>query len=154
MFTAWYGVTCELTASNHVHCYVADSHGACDSTNAITVDTGWIHVVYTFEDMVGAKLYLNGILDSSTSSSNSIHWTTTTGRIGNYSNMYFNGCINDFRFYDHCLSAEEVKWLSRGLVLHYSLSNRGFGGDNLLTNTDFNGVSKKYTLKSGSEGGF
>jgi len=39
-------------------------------------------------------------------------------------------------------------------VLHYSLSNRGFGGENLLKNTDFNGVSKKYVLQSGSEGGF
>lgn len=135
MFTAWYGVTCELTASNHVHCYVADSHGVCDSTNVITVDTGWVHVAYTFEDKVGAKLYLNGVLDSSVSSSNSIHWTTTTGRIGNYSNMYFNGCINDFRFYDHCLSPEEVKRISEGLVLHYPLSNRGFGGDNIIKNS-------------------
>ena len=57
MFTAWNGVTCELTTSGNVHCYVAPNHGACDSTNAITVDDGWIHVVYTFEDKVCGKLY-------------------------------------------------------------------------------------------------
>ena len=42
------------------------------------------------------------------------------------------GKINDFRLYDHCLSSEEVKHLAQGLTVHYSLSNRGFGQDNLV----------------------
>lgn len=61
---------------------------------------------------------------------------------------------NDIRVYDEPISPSEIKRISQGLVLHYSLSNRGFGGENLLKNTDFNGVSKKYVLQSGSEGGF
>lgn len=60
MFTAWGGVTCELTTSNTIHCYVNGGNGACDSSDAITSDTGWIHLVYSFEDKIGGKLYING----------------------------------------------------------------------------------------------
>lgn len=135
MFTAWNGVSCEMTASNLIRCYVAPSHGVCDYTTPVTVDSGWIHVTYTFEDKVGSKLYINGTLITETSSSSSIQWSTTTGRIGNYSNMYFNGCMNDFRFYDSVLSPREIKSISLGLVVHYPLSREGFGGDNILPNT-------------------
>ena len=130
MFTAWNGVTCELTTSGVIHCYVAPSHGACDSTKAITVDDGWVHVVYTFEDKVCGKLYINGSLIRTTTSSNSISWSTTTGNLG-YFSTYFNGKLNDFRIYDNILSAKEIKELSKGLVCHYPLNNNA-GQENLF----------------------
>ena len=34
---------------------------------------------------------------------------------------YFTGCLNDFRIYDHALSAKEVEEIAKGLVLHYKL---------------------------------
>ena len=43
---------------------------------------------------------------------------------------YYNGKINDFRIYDHCLSDKEVEEISKGLVLHYQLNN---GNPNLLS---------------------
>ena len=138
MFTAWNGITCELNANNTIHCYVQGSsggHGVCDSTDAVTVDTGWIHVAYVFENGMGAKLYTNGELKKTTNSTASILWGTTSGNIGNYSNMYFNGKINDFRLYDHALSPLEVKYIAQGLILHYPLNRNGWGQDNILTNS-------------------
>lgn len=142
MFTAWGGVTCEMTTSNYIHCYTNGGGGACDSTTTVTADTGWVHVVYTFQDKVGGKLYLNGSLITSTASNASIDWTTTTGNIGNYSNLYYNGKMNDFRIYDHILSAKEVKEISKGLVAHYPLNGNGRNGNNILTNsTGYNGTT-------------
>ena len=49
--------------------------------------------------------------------------------------LYYNGKLNDFRIYDHALSAMEVKQISQGLILHYLLNHNGFGNDNLSTGT-------------------
>lgn len=48
---------------------------------------------------------------------------------------YFTGYVNDFRIYDHALSAKEVKELAKGLVLHYKLDKINGGNANLLVNT-------------------
>lgn len=53
------------------------------------------------------------------------------GRDTRTGSTVLNGKMNDFRWYDHALSAKEVKELSKGLVLHYKLS--GAGGENLLS---------------------
>lgn len=34
-----------------------------------------------------------------------------------------NGYLNDVRIYDHCLSQQEVREISKGLILHYPLDN-------------------------------
>ena len=52
-------------------------------------------------------------------------------------NFYYTGKINDFRIYDHALSAAEVHELSQGLVRHYKLNSfyGGYGNPNLCKNS-------------------
>ena len=143
MFTAWNGITLELTTTNYVHCYTYGGGGVCDSTMTVTADSGWVHVAYSFEDKVGGKLYINGVLNRTTASTGSIEWSTTSGYIGNF-NTYYNGKMNDFRIYDHVLSPREIEILSRGLVAHYPLNNNGGGQPNLY---DFESVASKWAVE-------
>ena len=94
-----------------------------------TTDT-WYHVAATYDGAI-ATIYLNG--------RELKHGTVTTacptgrlnininGRSTNAANTNTTGNItcsfNDFRLYDHCLSAAEVKEIAQGLVLHYKLDD-------------------------------
>ena len=62
-------------------------------------------------------------------------WTgITINHYGTYSGWNFNGRLNDFRIYDHCLSPKEVKEIAKGLVLHYKLDDPWVEGTtNLIT---------------------
>lgn len=126
LYTQWQGITLELDGANKITCSVntADGQvGYCKTTTTITADSGWTHIVYTFEQGVGTKLYINGSFIQSESVTKPIVWSNNAGNIGYYS-TYFNGCVNDFRIYDHCLSDKEIKEISKGLILHYKLSNQ------------------------------
>lgn len=141
MFTAWNGVTCELTTSGQVYCNITATSGSGSCTSADSITAGsWHHIVYTFEDKIKASLYLDGQLVTYTNCSGSINWSTTTGYLG-YWSTYLNGKLNDFRIYDHALSAKEVKLLSQGLVAHYKLSTNN---TNLF---DFESVASKWVAE-------
>lgn len=98
----------------------------------------WTHLVCTCVNKV-VKLYKNGEYIATATFAKGLESNATNTTIGRetYANGYFgfNGCIEDIRVYNHCLSPEEIKHLSQGLTIHYPLSNRGFGGDNLLRNS-------------------
>ena len=62
----------------------------------------------------------------------------------------YYGDMNDFRIYDECLSKEQIKEISRGLILHYPL-NSGYGNENLINGTaDWSGtwIQKEGTINS------
>ena len=104
----------------------------------------WHHIAITFNGGI-IKLYVDGTLDTSWDRTSLYTDNDPFLLASNYnrialgrsygSTSFIGGLANDLRIYDHCLSAEEVKWISQGLTLHYPLSNRGFGGDNIIKNS-------------------
>ena len=117
----------------------------------------WHHVTCTIGDDE-IITYLDGVkITSSTLTAQAITNTTLTST-DNFIEIgcdhpggdeYFTGYVNDFRIYDHELSAKEVKELSKGLVLHYKL-NQKIPLTNLKKNSTYN-VYNNFT-KSGTTG--
>ena len=113
MYTAWNGVTCELTTSGAPTFAVNRSSYPTITGHAITVSSGWVHYCGTFDTTNGMRLYQNGELKATHSSTTAISWNITTNYIGYYSNNYYNGLLSDFRIYATALSAEDVLELCR-----------------------------------------
>lgn len=104
----------------------------------------WYHICVVRKKGVGKYLYINGVLDSSTTTTGTptiasptrfmvgaLQKTSTTVD----SSYYFNGKLNDVRVYDHALSPKEVAEIAKGLVVHFPLNGNGRAGDNLLSNS-------------------
>ena len=111
----------------------------CMTTADISLNT-WNHFVCTY---TAGKicLYQNGELVSTYNTSIVPAFSTTQYvNIGKMrESTYQSNCtINDFRIYDHCLSAVEVKRISQGLILHYPLNRNGWGQENLIWNSNWN----------------
>lgn len=104
-------------------------------TGTFDTDT-WYHLGFTWSGTEGKlRLYLNGNLVATSEVPSSASYDIQSSF--NIPYIYDEPrYINDFRLYDHCLSAKEVKEISKGLVCHYKLDNKGFGNPNLcpLTN--------------------
>lgn len=119
-------------------------------------DGKWHHFAITF-DSVTAKLYIDGTYAGKAKtyknpSSTILRIGGGGGVKGSPTHKYdFIGNLNDFRIYDHCLSAQEVKEISKGLVLHYPLND--IPSNNILTNgqdgaTNSSYMIKRYTISS------
>lgn len=101
----------------------------------------WTHCCITYQNPT-MKIYINGTLKAtSTGISSSSSFAYETQVIHNSSNRQ----LNDFRVYDHCLSAKEVKLLSQGLVAHYKL-NAGDCNNLLRGSYDFSGSGSSGTI--------
>ena len=91
----------------------------------------WTHVCVTYNNPT-VKVYINGVLSNTFSANmNCSSYEYDTPLMSSSEARY----LNDYRIYDHCLSAKEVKEISKGLICHYKLDNNGFGNPNLI-NTD------------------
>lgn len=114
-----------------------------------TYTTDWQHIIVTYDGNV-KSLYINGILNQSVTINKVISCSATKGTVGassvnttsGSSNNYI-GLLNDYRIYDECLSAEEIKEISRGMVLHYKMCQPE-RGENLLAN----GAATEITCRS------
>lgn len=138
-------------------CFTIGNTSSASNNSYITstMSTGvWYHVALTYETGK-VKIYLNGSLDKEYTTSIVPAFNKITkisvGRSNSDSNYQTQCSMNDLRIYDNCLSAQEVKEISKGLVLHYQLSDRYIENTtNLITTEDclsatcYNGATSKY----------
>ena len=118
-------------------------------SSAPSVDT-WTHVVCVYK-RGEVYIYVNGVQDAHDATYYNANSTLLTdlsevriARMESSSdNVYYAGRINDFRIYDHALSASEAKELARGLVCYYRLD-----AQNLINKTTL--TSKYYINASGA----
>lgn len=107
---------------------------------------------YVNGEYVGS--YAGGGITSSSNSRN-----LYVGSATYYNGFTLKGSMNDVRIYDHCLSAKEVNEISKGLVCHYKLDNKGFENSNLcplIDKQEWTAVNTKtnYTVLSTSTSNF
>ena len=125
----------ELTTDHKARFYWA---GAPDKTFASTFSVNtWTHLTLAYN---GNKLlcYINGVKitdewSGTLATKNKTSGVFYLGRDNRTGTTTLNGKLNDFRIYDHCLSAAEVKEIAQGLVVHYKLNGNLFGNPNLYT---------------------
>ena len=136
----------ELTTSRVVRLYWNGSPDINFTTAGALPINEWTHLTVTKQARI-VKVYFNGELKQTYTNSSDFSTRTSASypRIGddyrgNSANtVSYQGYINDFRMYDHCLSPMEVKELAKGLVLHYPLNRNGWGQENLISNSQLNG---------------
>jgi len=87
-------------------------------TGNTTLSTGiWYHAAITRTGSAGnwtVKLYLNGILDGSTTTAvnpNATNEKTAIGRAGNISAQYFSGQIDEPKIFNYALTPTQIKTL-------------------------------------------
>ncbi len=85
------------------------------STGTIPELNRWFYVVGTLDRKIGAKIYLNGVLDGTTNDTkldgvNIINSSSLRiGALG--AGYFFNGLVDDVRIYNRLLTAQEVQTL-------------------------------------------
>jgi hypothetical protein len=111
-------------------------------TPKTTISTNrWYHICVVRKKGVGKYLYVDGVLDSSTTTTGTPTIVNTSkyaigvcqNSASTVSGNPLNGYLNDARFYDHALSVAEIKELAKGLVCHYKLDDVQ-SSDNLIIN--------------------
>ena len=133
VFGLTYGLRLWCGSTNYVHLY-NNTRNVSASNNISTIDGKWHHICATYNTLDNAvNVYVDGIKGTTSyypsGETYASSWSNSVaiGRDFNNSiassHYYFQGSMNDVRIYDHCLSAKEVKEISKGLNLHYKLSD-------------------------------
>ena len=131
-----------LLMLNGTNLYFSISNGSTCTSGGCVFDIGdssnWFHACGTY-DGTTARLYVNGVLKKEFAIATTIE-NTPIWLGGTSAGERFTGKLNDFRLYDECLSAEEIKEISRGMVLHYKMCQPE-RSENLLSGTNNEEVS-------------
>ena len=126
----------------------------------------WSHICFTYN---GTELrgYLNGTEVYTSMITLNVKTKTAgvyqLGRDIRTGTTALNGMLNDFRIYNHCLSAAEVHEIAQGLLIHYKLNGQmGGNNPNLLNGTltnrlasaDYTNTRKigQFAARSGGDG--
>ena len=111
---------------------IVDNGARATISKTLPTLSNWNHfaVVCTATQV---KVYINGTLfDSKTITNTAYANMSNDATIGNSKSgagntvnggNLLNGYLNDIRIYDHCLSQQEIREISKGLILHYPLDN-------------------------------
>ena len=133
VFGLTYGLRLWCGSTNSVNLY-NETRNVSASNNISTMDGKWHHVCATYNTLDNAvNVYVDGIKGTTSyypsGETYASSWANSVavGRDFNNSlawpHYFFQGSMNDVRIYDHCLSAKEVKEISKGLICHYKLSD-------------------------------
>ena len=128
----------EKTAAGLARFYWAGSPDWSVSGATIT-DNAWTHLAFTY-DGTDIKCYINGVLKGTKTQTlgakNKTSGDFYLGRDGRTGATCFNGRMNDFRVYDHCLSLKEIRDLYKCLLVHLSFNfeDKITGSISTLTN--------------------
>lgn len=108
--TKWNGYSCEIEDTTRRPYFRLAGVGDVYSTDTLILGN-WYYFVGTFDKGVGSKIYLNGVLKGTLSSSSDISYSTNSVlNIGRYAGgIYFNGLISDVRIYSRSLDIIEIQ---------------------------------------------
>lgn len=95
------------------------------------------------------KIYLNGELKITGSAGSIPNGNYFVGSWRDATSQNFKGKMCDVRIYDNALSSQEVKEISKGLILHYPLNRHGWGQENLAKNSNLGWNSTTYNIIQG-----
>lgn len=142
--------------------------GSVTNTSKVLNNNTWYHICATIDISKNIKVYVDGQdVYSGTASSTppDSRWLTFGARSNSSSGgtggaaYFYKGKLNDVRIYDHCLSAKEVKEISKGLVLHYPLKDQYIDNttninsyiEQGIDNVCYNGYSGKYNYGTNTD---
>ena len=132
-----------LRNSSGSNCAFVLGNGSSTTTTSYTTPTlelnKWYHIGLIYKTGYCA-IYINGNLHNEYAPTIVPAFAgithITIGMANNKSSYQTNCLLNDFRIYDHCLSAREVKEISKALFLHYKLDDNFTGYEYDITEPD------------------
>lgn len=126
----------EKTAGNTLRIYWNNTSDI-NFSNYIIPMQEWTHITITRQNRI-INLYKNGSFVDSRDINTDINlgnkYQMGIGGDGREGATVFQGKMNDFRIYNHCLSEAEVKEISKAKILHYNFDNI-YGNENIIRNS-------------------
>jgi len=142
----WGGISLFLTTSGNIQFHIND--GTVDTLEYKVDNNTWYSVIAKYSDSGNyMKLYIDGVLTNSTTTTKSPTNTTYPLRIGSVYNIdgyYFNGTIRDVGIWDKDLSESEIQIIAGTSDLFYITPLDEFNNSYVNATADINGVLYYY----------